>query len=437
MYKVSILWKELRDFLLLWLTQSLSGLGSAMTSYALIVWSYQQEGSALSTALLSICSYAPYVVMSIFAGALSDRWNKKRTLLWCDSFAAATTVAVLLMLRLGTLRLEYLYLINALNGLMNTIQQPAADVVNTLLTPKKHYQRVSGLRSLSSSAQSLLTPVLATALLAFAGLEAVLVVDLATFVLAFVTLLGCIRILPMPNEGARPEKVLLAARQGLRYLKGNPGILHLMLFLAAINLTASMYEAALPALLLNRGGEVALGMVSTVCGLAMLAGSLLASALPAPRSRIRVICNTLLLSMSTENLLLAVGPGLPYWCVGAALGWIGIPLMQANLDVVMRSHIPLEMQGRVWSARNTLQFFTIPLGYFLGGWLVDRVFEPLLAGAVSPWIRAVFGTGKGAGAAAFFLVLFGLGLATCLAFRKDRALWRLEIGRDAAGGGMN
>ena len=136
MYKVSILWKELRDFLLLWLTQSLSGLGSAMTSYALIVWSYQQEGSALSTALLSICSYAPYVVMSIFAGALSDRWNKKRTLLWCDSFAAATTVAVLLMLRLGTLRLEYLYLINALNGLMNTIQQPAADVVNTLLTPK-------------------------------------------------------------------------------------------------------------------------------------------------------------------------------------------------------------------------------------------------------------------------------------------------------------
>lgn len=124
MYKVSILWKELRDFLLLWLTQSLSGLGSAMTSYALIVWSYQQEGSALSTALLSICSYAPYVVMSIFAGALSDRWNKKRTLLWCDSFAAATTVAVLLMLRLGTLRLEYLYLINALNGLMNTIQQP-------------------------------------------------------------------------------------------------------------------------------------------------------------------------------------------------------------------------------------------------------------------------------------------------------------------------
>lgn len=419
-------WKELRDLILLWLTQSLSGLGSAMTSYALIVWSYQQEGSALSTALLSICSYAPYVVMSIFAGALSDRWNKKRTLLVCDSFAAATTVAVLLMLRAGTLRLTYLYGINALNGLMNTIQQPAADVVNTLLTPERHYQRVSGLRSFSSSAQSLLTPVLATALLTLAGLETVLLMDLMTFALAFVTLLGFIRIPAAPGEGRDREPVFRAARQGLRYLTRNPGILHLILFLAAINLTASMYQAALPALLLNRGGEVALGTVNTVCGLAMLAGSLAASALPAPRSRIRVICNTLLFSMSTENLLLAVGPGLPYWCAGAALGWISIPLMNANMDVVMRSRIPLEMQGRVWSTRNTLQFFTIPLGYFLGGWLVDDVFEPMLAGATSPVVQTVFGTGKGAGAAAFFLALYAIGLFTCLAFRRDRALWALE-----------
>ena len=67
-------------FYALWATQSLSSLGSAMTGYALIVWSYTQEGSALKTALLTICSYAPYVVLSLFAGALSDRWDKKRTM---------------------------------------------------------------------------------------------------------------------------------------------------------------------------------------------------------------------------------------------------------------------------------------------------------------------------------------------------------------------
>ena len=85
--------KEMKAFLLLWSTQSLSGLGSAMTSYALVIWSYTQKGSALLTALLMVCSYAPYVVFSIFAGALSDRWNKKAVMLVCDTLAALTTVA--------------------------------------------------------------------------------------------------------------------------------------------------------------------------------------------------------------------------------------------------------------------------------------------------------------------------------------------------------
>ena len=58
--------QELKTFLLLWITQSFSGLGSAMTSYALVIWSYSQRRSALMTALLMVSSYAPYVLLSIF-----------------------------------------------------------------------------------------------------------------------------------------------------------------------------------------------------------------------------------------------------------------------------------------------------------------------------------------------------------------------------------
>lgn len=116
---------QLKSYLLLWSTQALSALGSGMTSYALVLWLYLKNGSALETALLSVCSYAPYVVMSIFAGALSDRWNKKLTMLVCDLLAAASTVAVLALIRAGSLIAWHLYILNALNGLMNTIQQPA------------------------------------------------------------------------------------------------------------------------------------------------------------------------------------------------------------------------------------------------------------------------------------------------------------------------
>ena len=58
---------EMKTYLLLWSTQSFSGLGSAMTGYALVIWSYTQKGSALMTALLMVSSYAPYVLLSIFA----------------------------------------------------------------------------------------------------------------------------------------------------------------------------------------------------------------------------------------------------------------------------------------------------------------------------------------------------------------------------------
>lgn len=421
--------KEIRNFGLLWLTQSFSALGSAMTNFALILWSYQQEGSALTTALLSVCSYAPYVIMSIFAGALSDRWNKKATMLVCDSFAALCTIGVWVLFRTGNLEIWHLYGLNALNGLMNTIQQPAADVTITLVTPEKYYQMASGMRSFSNSLVSILAPVIAGAMLGLFDLQAVIFFDLCTFTVAFLSLLCLIEIPESREEEREQENILQSAGKGLQWLRENRGILDLIYFLAAINFTASIFDAALPAMLLSRegGGEMALGIVNAVTGIAMLSGSLIASVLPAPKSRVRVICNALLLSMSTENLILAFGRSLPVWCVGAVLGWIAIPVMNANMDVLFRQEIPVEMQGRVYAARNTLQFFTIPLGYLLGGWLVDMVFEPLMARQIpGSLLTVLFGTGKGSGAALLFFAIAVPGILTCIVFRKDKHIWKLE-----------
>lgn len=427
MNKLNTLFKELHSFLILWITQALSTLGSSMTNFALIIWSYQEHGSALTTALLSICSYAPYVIMSIFAGALSDKWNKKITMLVSDTVAALCTVTVLVLLLTNRLEIWHLYVLNAVNGLMNTVQQPAADVTITLLTPSKHYQKVSGMRSFSSSLVTILTPVVATAMLSFLGLKAVILFDLITFAIAFLSLACFIKIPEITGEQEQTETVLQSARSGLQYLKDNRGILDLILFLAAVNLFASIYDAAFPAMILSKTNETALGVVNTVIGIATLLGSILTSVIPEPKSRVRVICNTLLISMSTENLILALTDSVPLWCIGGFLGWIVIPLMNANMDVLFRMHIPVSMQGRVYSARNTFQFFTIPVGYFLGGILVDKVFEPLMAVQDSKSIlTTIFGSGKGSGAQVLFFLIAIAGVIICLIFRKDSHIWALE-----------
>ena len=418
--------REMRSYLLLWATQLISGLGSAMTGYALVIWSYTQEGSALQTALLMVCSYAPYVVCSVFAGALSDRWNKKKTMLGCDLLAALSTLVVLLVLKAGRLRMWHLYIVNAVSGLMNTVQQPASEVATTALLPERFYQKVGGLRYLSSSLNSILTPILTTAVMGLWGIDTVIAMDLASFAVAFCVLTFCVSI-PETAAAQAKESILKSAAQGIRWLRKNQGVFHLMLFLAAINLVASMYNAAFPAMVLSKATETAMGAVNAVIGVTTLAGSVLASALKAPKSRVKAIWRCLMLSMCTENFFLAFGNSVWLWCLGAALGWIAIPWMSANLEAVNRRSIPAEIQGRVFAARNSFQFFTIPVGYFLGGLLVDRVFEPVMAaqGAGSILVK-LFGAGKGSGAAFLFALLWLAGIGVCMVFRADRHIWGME-----------
>lgn len=413
---------SLKDFYILWATQGLSQLGSAMTNFALTLWLYQETGSALQTALLSVCSYVPYVLTSIFAGALSDRWDKKRTMLVCDTLAAGCSVAVLILLKGGFLRPWHLYGLNALNGLMNTVQNPASEVAATRITPREQYQRTSGLRAFSQSLVTILHPVLATSLYAFGGMDVVIAVDLATFAAAFFALLLWIKI---PGEGdasqRTKETLLRSAGEGLACLLENRLVLLLILFLAGVNLVASAFDAVLPAFILPRenGGEAVLGIVTSFAGLAMLAGSLLAAVLPEPRDRVRVILLTMLFSLTTDNFLLSLSRTPVLWCVAQIFGYLPVPVMNTNLDVIVRRTIPVELQGRVYACRNALQFFTIPVGYFLGGWLVDAVCEPFMARAAGPAARLavrLFGRGRGSGAALVIFFLGIMGLTICLVF---------------------
>ena len=151
----------------------------------------------------------------------------------------------------------------------------------------------------------------------------------------------------------------------------------------------------------------------------MIFGSLLVSLLPKPKNRVRVVYLTMFFSLGTENFLLAFAREPWLWCVGQIIGWVLVPVMSANLDVILRTSIPLPLQGRVYACRNTFQFFTIPIGLFLGGFAVDRFFEPLMqrCGNIR-WLTALFGSGKGSGAAMMMGVLGLLGVLLCLAAGK-------------------
>lgn len=124
--------KSFNSFIILWATQTLSRLGSSLTPFALVLWAYGQTGSALDTALLTVSSYLPYILLSLPVGALTDRLDKKRLILAADSLCALCTFMLFLSWHSGSLALWQLYLANAFSGLCQTFQQPASEVAVTI-----------------------------------------------------------------------------------------------------------------------------------------------------------------------------------------------------------------------------------------------------------------------------------------------------------------
>ncbi|MBR6030123.1 MAG: MFS transporter [Clostridia bacterium] len=415
--------RELKSFLLLWSSQAVSSLGTAMTEYALIVWIYRQEGTASSTALLTLCSFAPTILFRFAAGAIADRWDKKRIMLIADLFAACGTFSVYLLHAFSALQVWHLYLINVLLSFMNAFQEPAAFVATSLLVPEAHYTRSSGLQGFSGAAVSILAPALGAALLTFGGLKIVLLCDLGSFFIAFTVLLLFIRIPKVERaEKEQKEPFWETCAAGFRFLRSHPVMLRLILFMSCVNFLAKMgNDGLLSPFVLARTGDnqQVLGAVQSFVSIGVLAGSLMVTWMKPVKNRLKVIGISTALVFS-GNLFQGLSRHPAVWCAAAFGSYAMAAIMGAHLTVFLREQVPLEMQGRVFSAESTLKNGAIPLGLFLGGLLADQVFEPLMA-ADSPLQRGLiplFGAGKGAGIALQFFIMGTLGILLCLAYLK-------------------
>ena len=419
--------REMKHFLILWSSQAISSLGSSMTGFALIIWVYEQQGTATSVALLSLFTYLPAILFCFIAGTLADRWDKKKVMLVCDLIAALGTVTVFTLYMTGRLQIWHLYLVNFLISFMNAFQAPASYVATSLLVPKEHYVRAGGLQAFSGSVVSIMTPALATAVLAFAGLRAVFIIDLITFGAAFTTLLFFIKLPPVPaaSEEAKPG-FWQSCTGGLRFLRDHKILLKIILFFAFINLLAYLTGfGIMPAMILARTGNdrTILGMVSTALGLGTLTGSLLVTLMKPPKSRTRTVFLACAVSFAICNPGWAIGRTVWVWTAAAFAGNLPLPFLNANLTTIMRTKVPIEMQGRVFAARDTVQYSTVPLGLFLAGFLADYVFEPFMQTG-SPFQEAMaflVGSGKGAGMALMFLITGILGCVTSLLSLRDKS----------------
>lgn len=422
--------KSLKKYILLWISQSVSGLGSSMTGFAIILWAYGQSHSALSVSLMSFCNYVPYVLFSLFVGGFIDRHSKKAVMLVSDSIAAAGSLAVLAFLLAGRLEVWHIYVINALIGVTNAFQQPASAVATGQLVPKEKISNVSGMNSFSGNLIVVFAPMLAAFLFAAGGLSLILMIDLASFAFAFCALLFFISI-PEKEQEKKHTSPFAGISEGFSFLKREKGLLYIMLTMALINFFSRLtYENILSPMILARSADnsIALGTVNACMGIGGIAGGIIVSLKKESRHNAVSIYISAALSFLFGDLMMAVGRNTFWWSVAAIAASLPIPFIMANQNAIMYRKIPEDMQGRVFAVRNAIQYSTIPVGIILGGYLADYVFGPFMASGsrLSGILGTIVGNGAGSGMAVMFLCTGICGFTVSMASCFNREIKKLD-----------
>ena len=399
--------ENFKKYIVLWLSQSISQLGSSMTAFSFILRIYEQTHSALSISIISFCNYVPYILTSIFAGTFVDNHRKKTVMLVSDCVAAIASLFALVFFMAGNLSVWHIYIINIIVGVSMAFQQPASSVAIAKIVPKDKLSNVSGMNSFSSNLVIAFSPMLAAVIFSIGGLPLILLFDLFSFAIAFFVLLFLIRIperLTKENFKSPFTEILY----GFHFLKTEKGILYSMLTMAVINFFSRLtYENILSPMILARSSEnnLVLGIVNACMGVGGIMGGLLVSMRKESRKKANMIYVSAALSFLLGDLTMAVGRNVFFWSFAAFSASLPLPFIMAGQNLILYKKIPENIQGRVFAVRNVVQYSTIPFGILLGGYLSDYVFEPFMRSNsdIVSLLGKIVGIGTGSGMAVMFL----------------------------------
>ena len=402
---------NLKKFILLWAGELISSIGGGLTSFGLGVYIFQQTGSAASMALVTLLGFLPTLLLSVPAGALADRYDRRLLMMIGDGCSALGIMYILICMMNGGASLAQICVGVLISAVFSALLEPAFRATITDLLTKEEFSRASGLVSLAGSARYLLSPILAGFLLTVSDVKLLLAIDICTF---FLTVVSAAVVRRSIGRKA-PETAtgfLASIREGWRILRARKGVLLLVLVSSAITLFMGMFQILAEPMMLSFTDAKTLGVAETVCASGMLVSGLVLGMRGIKGNFTGVMSASLALAG-----LMMIGFGsfenvLPI-CAFGFLFFAALPFANNSLDYLTRTHIPDAVQGRVWG----LIGFLSQLGY-----VVAYAMSGVAADALGAWT----GMGVGRGAALVIQVAGAMMAVIAIGMRFIRSIRQLE-----------
>ncbi len=404
----------MRTFLIVWIGQLASMLGSEMTNFAITIWAWSVTGQATPLSFILFFTQTPKVIAALFAGVLVDNCDRQKIMQVGDLLAGCSTVAILFLFLSNNLEIWHLYFTGAVNGLFGFLQGLAYSASLSSIVPQEHYTRAGAFNSVRMSGAYILAPALAGTLYPWIGLTGILIIDIVTFIIAISTL-SIVRIpQPSQNQISRHHPNLKQELTfGFRYLLKQPSLLALVFFLLLENLIENINFAILPAMILARSGNDPgmWGRLLTSFGIGGVLGAVTISIWGGPKRRI----HGLLLGSAVWKLgliVLSVSQTMLIKIAAAVTSGFCSPFPDSSNQAIWMSKVKPEIQGRVFAARDLIAQIAIPLGAAISGPLADHFFEPAMknGGSLARLFGGFFGTEIGAGMALMITLFSSCGL---------------------------
>jgi hypothetical protein len=367
----------LRTYLTVWAGQTVSETGSGLTSFALGVWVYQRTGSITMFAAILAFTAIPVILLMPLAGAVVDRFDRRRLMIGADTAAILSTVTVALLAGAGQLEVWHVYVAVTWGSLCTSIQRASWSSSISLLVPREQLGRTAGLTQLGQGTAMLLGPLLGGVLLVSVGLRGVILVDAITFVVG-ATATALVRIPRPPRREGASTGLFRAVGEGWRYTLSRAGLLQVTLFLGVLNLSVGFVQALLTPMVLSFTTADRLGLALSAGAVGMISGALLMSTSggPARRTRGMVLGGALL---GVALLALGTRPSLGMVAAAFALCTFAFTLTSACSTALLQASVPSEMQGRVFTTLRLIAWTASPVAYVSAGPLVENGFAPLAA----------------------------------------------------------
>ncbi|HEX5440317.1 MAG TPA: MFS transporter [Ktedonobacterales bacterium] len=368
------LWRN-RSYMLLWSGQAVSTIGTEVSTVAFPLLVLFVTNSPAQAGLMGAVRALPYLFFSLPAGALIDRWDRKRVMIICDTGRVIAMGSIPVALALNHLSLAQLYIVSAVEGSLFVFFNIAEVACLPRVVSKEQLPAATAQNAATDGTAALVGPALGGALF---GLHALLpfVVDAVSYAVSVVTLL----FIPARFQGERKAGTQRSLRkeiaEGLVWLWHQPLIRFIAVLTGVTNIPGLVLIIIVVAQDQMHASSLVVGLIFAIGGIGGVIGAAIAPWVQ-KRARFATVIIGMMWLWTLLFPLYALAPN-PVWLgIVVAATFVSAPVYNVVQMSYRLALIPDELQGRVNSVFRLIAFAGQPIGLAVTGLLLEA-FNPLV-----------------------------------------------------------